>query len=228
MRFGARRVLLLLPAFLLASCRGEKRHSAEDATLARMVDSLRQPVERAAGLRFKVPPRSAMRSREQVRAYLLGKLDDELPPARMRGMETAYRLFGMLPDTLSLRALPLELYTEQVAGYYDPDSTTLFGVAGADRTELRLVLAHEMVHALQGQYLPLDSILKATADNDRLSAAQAILEGQATLASIDVLAPGREVTRTAEFWQMYRDQVQRQQTRMPIFAKAPLVVREAL
>jgi AcrR family transcriptional regulator len=227
-RSGTGRILLLLVGVLLAACRGEKPHSAQDATLARLVDSLRQPVERAAGLRFKTPPRSAMRTREQVRAYLLGKLDDELPPARMRGMETAYRLFGMLPDTLSLRALLLELYTEQVAGYYDPDSTTLFGVAGADRSELRLVLAHEMVHALQGQYLPLDSILKATADNDRLSAAQAILEGQATLVSIDVLAPGREVTRTPEFWEMYRDQVQQQQATMPIFAKAPLVVREAL
>jgi hypothetical protein len=227
MRRGAGRVLLMLAA-AIPCCRGEKRRTAGDTTLARLVDSLRQPVERAAGLRFKTPPRSAMRSRQQVRTYLLGKLDDELPPARMRGMEAAYRLFGMLPDTLSLRALLLELYTEQVAGYYDPDSTTLFGVAGADRSELRLVLAHEMVHALQGQYLPLDSILKATADNDRLSAAQAILEGQATLASIDVLAPGREVTRTPEFWEMYRDQVQQQQARMPIFAKAPLVVREAL
>jgi hypothetical protein len=228
MRSGEGRILLMLLALLLGSCRGEKRRSVEDATLARLVDSLRLPVERAAGLRFKTPPRSAMRSREQVRAYLLGKLDEELPPARMRGMEAAYRLFGMLPDTLSLRALLLELYTEQVAGYYDPDSTTLFGVAGADRSELRLVLAHEMVHALQGQYLPLDSILKATADNDRLSAAQAILEGQATLVSIDVLAPGRDVTRTPEFWEMYRDQVQQQQARMPIFAKAPLVVRQAL
>ena len=115
----------------------------------------------------------------------------------MRGLETAYRLFGLLPDTLELRALLLDLYTEQVAGYYDPDSATLFGVAGADRAQLRLVLAHEMVHALQGQYLPLDSILQATANNDRLTAAQAILEGQATLASIDVLAPGQDVTAHA-------------------------------
>ncbi len=218
----------MLLLVLLTCCRGEKRHVPQDATLARLVDSLRLPVERAAGLRFKSAPRSAMRTREQVRSYLLGKLDDELPPARMHGMEAAYRLFGMLPDTLSLRGLLLALYTEQVAGYYDPDSTTLFGVAGADRSELRLVLAHEMVHALQGQYLPLDSILKATADNDRLSAAQAILEGQATLASIEVLAPGRGVTRAPEFWEMYREQVQQQQARMPIFAKAPLVVREAL
>ena len=130
----------------------------------------------------------------------------------MRGLETAYRLFGLLPDTLDLRRLLLDLYTEQVAGYYDPDSATLFGVAGADRSQLRLVLAHEMVHALQGQYLPLDSILKSTASNDRLTAAQSILEGQATLASIEVLAPGQGVTRTPQFWDLYRDQVRQQQS----------------
>ena len=115
-----------------------------------------------------------------------------------------------------------------MAGYYDPDSAMLFGVAGADRAQLRLVLAHEMVHALQGQYLPLDSILKSTVSNDRLTAAQAILEGQATLASIAVLAPGQDVASTPQFWELYRDQVRQQQAAMPVFAHAPLVVREAL
>jgi hypothetical protein len=217
-------------AIVVAACRGLERARAGSGAdeLARLVDSLRVPVERAAGLTFRTPPRSALRTREQVRAYLIAKLDEELPPARMAGLETAYRLFGLLPDTVALRRLLLDLYSEQVAGYYDPDSATLFGVAGADHDQLRLVLAHEMVHALQGQYLPLDSILNATANNDRLTAAQAILEGQATLASIDVLAPGQKVAATPEFWEMYRDQVREQQSRMPVFAKAPLVVREAL
>jgi hypothetical protein len=85
-----------------------------------------------------------------------------------------------------------------------------------------------MVHALQGQYLPLDSILESTSNNDRLTAAQSVLEGQATLASIEVLTPGQGVTRTPQFWEMYRDQVRQQQSAMPVFARAPLVVREAL
>jgi hypothetical protein len=214
---------------VLISCRGEPpAKSTSPDVLARLVDSLRAPVERVTGLHFKSPPRSALRSREQVRDYLIRKLDEELPTPKMQGLQTAYRLFGMLPDTLRLRTLLLDLYTEQVAGYYDPDSATLFGVAGADPTQLRLVLAHEMVHALQGQYLPLDSILHETANNDRLTAAQAVLEGQATLASIDVLASGQSVTSNPEFWELYREQVKEQQATMPVFAKAPLIVREAL
>ncbi|MGH7510410.1 MAG: hypothetical protein ACREMZ_13195 [Gemmatimonadales bacterium] len=212
----------------LAACRGEAPAGSSTEAMERLVDSLRLPVERATGLGYRSHPRSAIRTREQVRTYLVRKLDEELPPSKLKGMETAYRLFGLLPDTLELRTLLLDLYTEQVAGYYDPDSSTLFGVAGADPTQLRLVLAHEMVHALQGQYLPLDSIMDATSNNDRLTAAQAVLEGQATLSSIEVLAPNQNVRSNPEFWELYREQIRQQQTSMPVFAGAPLVVREAL
>ncbi len=223
-----RGAILLLLAGALAGCRGDARGADSVGQLAALVDSLTPGVERATGLKFRSPPRSALRSREQVRGYLIAKLDEELPPDRLRGIETAYRLFGLLPDTLQLRALLLDLYTEQVAGYYDPDSATLFGVSGADRAQLRLVLAHELIHALQGQYLPLDSILGETSNNDRLTAAQAVLEGQATLSSIEVLAPGQDVAGRPEFWELYREQVREQQSSMPVFRRAPLVLREAL
>ena len=210
------------------ACRGEPVRAQRDAGLAHLVDSLRPAVERAAGFRFKRTPKSALRSREQVRSYLVAKLRQELPPDRLRGVQAAYRLLGMLPDTLDLERLLVDLYSEQVAGFYDPDSTMFFGVAGADPLQMRLVLAHEMVHALQGQYLPLDSILHDIHSNDRLTAAQAVLEGQATLVSIRVLSPGFDVTSEPEFWEMYRQQVVAQQGAMPVFAGAPLLVREAL
>lgn len=213
----------------LLGCRGSAPTTSRTDLLQQVVDSLRPPVERATGLTFKASPPVAIRSRQQVRAYLIRKLDEQLPPAKMYGLETTYKLFGLLPDTLQLRALLVDLYTEQVAGYYDPDSTMLFAVAGADPAQLRLVLAHEMIHALQGQYIPLDSILRDTSNNDRLTAAQAVLEGQATLASIEVLAPGQNVGANPEFWGLYREQVQQQQqSSMPIFAQAPLVIRESL
>lgn len=219
--------LVVLAAPLLG-CRGSAPTTSRTGLLQHLVDSLRAPVEQATGLTFKANPRVAVRSRQQVRAYLIRKLDEQLPPAKLGGLETTYRLFGLLPDTLQLRALLVDLYTEQVAGYYDPDSATLFAVADADPVQLRLVLAHEMIHALQGQYIPLDSILHDTSNNDRLTAAQAVLEGQATLASIEVLAPGQNVGANPEFWELYREQVRQQQSSMPVFAKAPLVVRESL
>jgi hypothetical protein len=214
---------------VLAACRGEPTHEAPgDEALARLVDSLRPAVEREVGRAFRQPPRSAMRTRDQVRDYLVRKLREDLPPERLVGIQGAYRLFGLLPDSLELEPLLLALYTEQVAGYYDPDSATLFGVEGVDRVQLKLVLAHEMVHALQGQYLPLDSILRDLRSNDRLAAAQAVLEGQATLASIELMAPAADVTASPEFWEQYREQVAGQQSAMPVFAGAPRVLRRTL
>jgi hypothetical protein len=211
------------------SCRGERPAKPGPDTLSRMVDSLRPRVEQATGLRFKSPPRSALRSREEVRAYLLRKLDEELPSSKLEGLETAYRLFGLLPDTLELRPLLLELYSEQVAGYYDPDSAILFGVAGSDPAHLRVVIAHEMVHALQGERVPLDSILEDKSNNDRLAAAQSVLEGQATLAGMQALfPPNMDPTKDPDFWREYSTQIRGGQASMPVFARAPLVVREAL
>lgn len=218
---------VLVPLLVaLAACRGEM--PGRPLEIAGLVDSLRPSVERAVGLPFKSPPRSEMVTRDQVRSYILARLDREFPPARREGMQAAYRLFGLLPDTLDLERLLLDLYTEQVAGYYDPETSTLYGVVGGDRTQLRLILAHELVHALQHQYLPLDSLMVAKGDGDRVAATQAVLEGHATLASIALLAPGVDAVHSDEFWQSYQDQVRAQQGSMPVFARAPLVLRESL
>ena len=44
--------------------------------------------------------------------------------------------------------------------------------AGAPREIARITVAHELIHALQDQYLNLDSLQRATGDADRTLAAQ--------------------------------------------------------
>ncbi len=218
---------LLLPWIaLLLGCRGTPRNAPiQQDELARIVDSLRPAVERATGLTFKGPTRSSLRDRAELREFLVGKLREDFPVEREEGIAAVYRLLGLIPDTLDLRALLLDLYTEQVAGFYDPATRTLYAMRGADPTQLRLVLAHELVHALQDQYLPLDSLLREKSDGDRQSAAQAVLEGHATIASIQVLTPGQDVLARPEFWQLFRDQITQQQSSMEVFSRAPLALR---
>ena len=216
---------------LLVACRGEPPAAAQSLSqreLSALVDSLMPGVAKATGLAFKSTPNAVVRSREEVRGYLLAKLHQELPPQRLEGITAAYRLLGLLPDTLDVSKLFVDLYTEQVAGFYDPDSSALFAVVGGDRAQLRLVLAHELVHALQHQYTPLDSILKDIHDADRLTAAQAVFEGQATLASLVALLPGQDVMADDGFWETFRDQLQVQQAGMKVFNQAPLVIRAGL
>jgi Zn-dependent peptidase ImmA (M78 family) len=220
---------LAVAALLLgtAAC-GEARQLHSDPPIESLTAELVPAVEKAVGLKFKRPPSIAARSREQVKSYLSRKLDTDMPAEEVRGVTLAYRIFGLIPDTLDLRALLLALYTEQVVGYYDPDSSMLYVVQGTDRTQARLVLAHELVHALQGQYLSLDSLLDQPHQNDRRMAVQAVMEGQATLASLTALMPDQDYDSLPEFWHQFRQTVRAQQSNMPVFRSAPLIIREDL
>ncbi|MDH4351315.1 MAG: hypothetical protein OEW56_09230, partial [Gemmatimonadota bacterium] len=185
-------------------------------------------VEQTVGLSFREPPAIAVRDRAAVERYLIGRLDEEYPAETMADIATAYRLFGLIPDTLDLRAVLLAVLAEQVVGYYDPDSVTLYVVEGADPAQIRLVLAHELVHALQGQYMPLDSLLGLRQENDRQMAAQAVLEGQATLASLTAMFDEERLRELGSFWGDVRSMIRDEQERMPVFAGAPLILREGL
>lgn len=192
--------LLLLA---LGACRGVPRDADETRRIAHLVDSLRPHVEASTGLAFKTPPRFAVRTPEQVRAFVERKLAEQYPAGQFALITDAYRLFGLLPEGTDLRALLETLLAQQIAGFYDPDSATLYALAGAEPAAQRLTIAHELVHALQDQYLPLDSILRDKRDADRSGAAQAILEGQANYASI-VMLQGRAIADSDAFWDEFK------------------------
>jgi len=218
--------ILALIAVGLVGCR--PRTPTTDDEVRRLADDVIPKIEQTVGLQFRQPPNLAVRDRAAVERYLIGRLDAEYPTERMADVATAYRLFGLIPDTLDLRATLLGVLGEQVVGYYDPDSLTLYVVEGTDPAQIRLVLAHELVHALQGQYVPLDSLLSLRNENDRQMAAQAVLEGQATLASLTAMFDQEQLERLGSFWRDVRSTVREQQENMPLFAQAPLVIREGL
>lgn len=198
-----------------------------EAALRDLVQQRVPGIERATGLKFKRPPNVARRSREQVKDYILRKLDTETPPAELAAIEGAYKLFGLLPDTLDLRTVLLSVLGEQIAGYYDPDSATLFVVADVDSFLLRTTLSHELVHALQDQYMPLDSLLQQKHQNDRTLAVKAILEGQATLAQTLAMMPEQRRDNLRNFWEQ-RIVLDQQYAQMKEYAGAPLWLREWL
>lgn len=196
--------------------------------LQSLATELTPGVEQAMGLAFKYPPKVAVRDSSAVYEYLLNKLETELPPDEIERTSLAYQLFGLIPDTLDLVQLILDLYTEQIVGFYDPVTDSLFVVSGADELQVRLIVAHELVHALQAQYVPLDSILGTRGDNDRQTAAQAVMEGQGILVSLKTLMPDQDFGALPDFWREYRRSIRAQQELMPIFNQAPLILREAL
>jgi hypothetical protein len=224
------RVLLVAVAFVVA-CGKEAAPPLSATDAEAMADSLMPVIARVAGLPFKQPPKLAVRSKAQIRAYVERKMATDLPPAEMDGVTAAYRLFGMIPDTLDLRRFLVSLYDEQVAGLYDPDSATLYVLRGSDLTldpaAVRLTIAHELVHALQGQYVPLNDVIGLKGDNDRRTAAQTVMEGQATLVSMLVIS---HVTADdlPRLWGEDHGVLETAQQMMPVFASAPPIIRQTL
>ena len=224
-----RRGLAAVVVVLTLACRERAQAVQGEAELKDMVHRMMPAVAQTTGLKFKREPLVLRRSREQVRDYLIHKFDEDLPPAELAGLQSALRLFGLIPDSLELRPTMIDVLTEQVAGYYDPDSNALYIPADIEPFQLRIVVSHELVHALQDQYVPLDSIITQRHANDRRSAAQAILEGQATVAQIPVLMPEQnpDTFPLGWFWRQ-RTAMAAQQSQMKQFAHAPLWMREGL
>src|SRR6185436_6818121 len=146
--------LLLLGAACTSSDSNVQVVSA-DAELESEVRDLLPDLAARAGLEVLGPVRVERRSRDQLVAYLTRKLEQEFPPEEERHVRSSYALLGLLPSDLDLRQLLLSVYTEQVAGFYDPDSTALFVLEDQPPQALGTVLVHELVHAVQDQTVDL-------------------------------------------------------------------------
>ncbi|MGH2621901.1 MAG: hypothetical protein ACRDHG_15215, partial [Anaerolineales bacterium] len=96
-------------------------------------------------------------------------------------------LLGLMAPDYDLFDLYMELYSEQIAGFYDDELKQMFVVQGAGfRGSERITYAHEYTHALQDQHYDLRNGLgfndeACELDSERCAAIQALLEGDATL-----------------------------------------------
>jgi hypothetical protein len=218
---------LVLGAGLLTTIACRKPNS--DAPFAGALAENIPKIEKATGLKFKTPPRVESQPRDSVRAFLARRFNEDLPASELASMERAYKAFGMLPASMDLRSFMLDLLTEQVAGYYDPSTKTLYVVEGGDENVTNVTIAHELVHALQDQHFNLDSLQRAREDNDRLTTGQAVVEGQATLEQIgSMIGSDNSITAMPGGWDRVRQLIREQQGSMPIFSSAPTILQETL
>ena len=212
---------------LVSACESQKQKY--EGPYAAEVSQAVPMIEKAVGLKFKSPPKLEMRSKAQVREFVMKQFKDSQAVHDMAGQEAAYKRFGMIPDTLNLQAFLTNLLEEQIVGYYDPGTKVLYVVEGAPKDMATITITHELVHALQDQYISLNSVQKVRNDNDRLSAAQSVFEGQAVYEQISIMLGGSNIAiNLPGGWDRIRDLIRESQASMPIFAAAPRVIQETL
>lgn len=212
---------------LAAACRHDPRKSGD--LYADLVARDVPLIEKAVGVPFKQPPRLEIRTREQVRAFVLGQLEDSTTQRDLAGKEAAYKVLGLIPDTLNVRKLFLDLLTEQILGYYDPKTKVLYVMNGAPEDLVGITIMHELVHALQDQYFNLDSLQRQLGDDDRQVAAQAVIEGEATYEQMTAMIgdKGDIAARLNMRWDRMRDLIRDSQS-SPIFTASPMAIQEEL
>jgi hypothetical protein len=220
-----RLVALLLAVAATAACR--ERQSDEDAFQAKVATIIPQ-VEAGVGLQFRTPPAIEMHSKDEVRGFIEGQLRDSLAGEQIVAQEAALKRFGLIPQDLDLRQLLLDVLAEVVGGYYDPKTKVLYVIEGTPEEEMGFTVAHELIHALQDQYLNLDSVMRVTGDDDRLVAAQATIEGHATYEGLRIAIGSEMADNLPAGWDLARQTIRDQKARWPAFVSAPLVVQETL
>lgn len=135
---------------------------------------------------------------ERVRERLEEQLED-IPVD-----EALYRLLGLIDSETDLATLYTELYSEQVAGYYDGEVGELVVPRSGEGFTVvqRATLVHELTHALTDQHYEFHPRYSGLIDEDRYdqaSAFQALIEGDAVLTELLYLQ-GLSTEEQAEFF----------------------------
>lgn len=225
---GSTIVAAIAAITVIASC-SEKKPAQYTGPYAKQVSEAVPAIENAVGLKFKKPPKVESRSKAQVREFVTRQITDPVAARQMTGMAAAYKRLGMIPDTLNLQKFLVDLLEEQIVGYYDPKTEVLYVVSDAPKETVGLTITHELVHALQDQYISLDSTQQIEGENDRQSAAQAVFEGQAVYEQVAAMLGGNNVAMNLPGgWDRVRDMIRDNQSSMPIFARSPTVIQETL
>jgi hypothetical protein len=158
----------------------------DKAEFAAAADEVLQEVSEITGLKQVTPLKKTLRSREEIRAYVIREMDDEKNPKERYAEARSAEAFGLIPKGFDLDNFMVDLLTEQIAGLYDPKTAEFYIADWIPVDDQRMVMAHELTHALQDQHFKIEGWVKAARPNDDAELArEAVLEGSAMAAMID-------------------------------------------
>jgi hypothetical protein len=210
---------------------------------SRVITELMASAERVRNLHFARPVPALVEDRARITEYVATQIEEE----ELQRASIVYTALGLLSADLDVRGLLLRLMGEQVVGYYDADQKHLVvrddimrsfaegkpADDSNDLTEARIVLVHELVHALQDQNLDLNAHIHLERDTDASNAFHALVEGDATLAMIGYAlereqVPLHRLTGNPTQVRSFSDVVRRSPLAGSELEQAPAIVRVPL
>ncbi|MBK7645200.1 MAG: hypothetical protein IPJ19_19505 [Planctomycetes bacterium] len=179
--------MMLLPLLLLltASAATQKPPAAKaqwsQADLERVTEEIRGQVEELRGMKYKQPVAAKITDKKGFLEYARKRQEQTETPERRERDETDAKMLGLIPFGLDL-SKTLESFLEgQVGGFYDPGTNTFYLMENFGGDLARIILSHELTHALDDQCFDLDKHIQgAGGDTDTEFAIQALAEGSGT------------------------------------------------
>jgi hypothetical protein len=168
------------------------RAGAERDPLAELLartDAVIQEVAQLRGLRAKKQMPREIVDRAELRRRLLAAAADPKIRSELAAEGIALARWGLIPRGTRYDQLMVDLLADQVAGYYDQATKTLVIAreASADLETAELVLAHEVVHALQDHAFDLEALGHVPAsEGDAALARRALVEGDGIAVMIEL------------------------------------------
>lgn len=156
-------------------------HQAPDdpALDARVMDAA-ETIGALRGLTPTAPVRARIQSRAEMRASLEMLVAEELSPDEIAVSSRLLRALGLLAPDVDFLEMMLGLYEDQVAGYYDTRTQTLYLLSDDGLDQDDLILVHELFHAIQDQHFGIRPLQDAGRHiTDVGLARSAIIEGDA-------------------------------------------------
>jgi len=175
---------------------------ASEAEFIAAADEVLSKMSEITGLKLRTPVKKSLRSREEIRAYVIKQMNEEKTPAERYAGARSAEAFGLIPKGFDLDTFIVNVLTEQVEGLYDPKAREFYIADWSPLSEQRMVMAHELTHALEDQHFQIEAWLRAARPNDDAELARdAVLEGSAMVAMIDylMLGTGRSLKDLPEF-----------------------------
>ncbi len=170
-------------------------------------------------------------TREQVNRFLQERIEEVVKPEELKAEELTLKKFGFVPADFDLKKITVDLLTEQAAAFYDFHRKKLFITDWAPSEMRNVALVHELAHALADQNYSLDKYTrKAQKDSEKSLARQAVVEGQASWLTSEVMA--RRIGKSLSNQQVAREILgnasDSSSGQYPVFDRAPLYLRETL
>jgi hypothetical protein len=156
------------------------------------MDVIQEGVAYLRGLECPEGVAREFQTRTELAEQVAADMEESMTPEVLRKFavaEATMKILGVIPRGVSAFDAVTTLQSDGVAGYFDPETGTMYVIEVEDDTgsfgfDERLTFAHEYAHAIQHHFVDLNIYLDEDLSTDAILARRALIEGDATWTSV--------------------------------------------